>query len=69
METTPDTRVINVAVLVEDMSPKDLSRVLDLAFEDLDEIRQFTVEGYGWDGKRPWVPSFVPSGHGVGTAD
>ncbi len=37
--------VIKVAVLVTaDTRPKDLSNVLDLAFEDQDEILQFTIE-------------------------
>jgi hypothetical protein len=44
-----ETRVIKIAVLVTaDTRPKDLSRVLDVAFEDMDEVLQFTVEGYGW---------------------
>jgi hypothetical protein len=38
-----------VAVLVTaDTRPKDLSRVLDEAFEDWDAVLQFVVEGYGW---------------------
>jgi hypothetical protein len=47
----PTTHVIKVAVLVtDDIRPKDLSRhILDPAFEDVDEVLQFTVEGYGVD--------------------
>ena len=51
----PDTYVIKAAVLVTgDTRPKDLSRLLDIAFEDRDNILQFVVEGYGWpDGADP----------------
>jgi hypothetical protein len=47
-----DTRVIKVAVPVTATTqPKDLIRILDLAFEDWDDVVQFAVEDYGWDGK------------------
>jgi hypothetical protein len=50
MEVTPTTRVIKAAILVTaDTRPKDISRVLDEAFEDVDEVLQFVVEGYGWE--------------------
>jgi hypothetical protein len=46
------TKVIKVAVLVwENVWPKELSDVLDLAFADRDEVLEFKVEGYGWDGQ------------------
>jgi hypothetical protein len=44
---TSDLRVINVAVHVTaETRPKDLSHVLDEAFEDWDAVVEFTVEGY-----------------------
>jgi hypothetical protein len=50
-EYSTDTRVLRVAVRVTtDTRPKDLSHVLDAAFEDWDDVVQFTVEGHGWDG-------------------
>ena len=50
IEATPSTRVIKAAILVPaDTRPKDLSRALDIAFEDVDEVLQFVVEGYGWE--------------------
>lgn len=53
MKSATDTRVLKVAVRVAtDTRPKDLSRVLDTAFEDWDDVVQFTVEGYGWDGEQ-----------------
>lgn len=40
-----NSRVIKVAVLATaDTRPKDLSRVLDVAFEDWDAVLQFTVD-------------------------
>ena len=43
------TRAIKAAVLVADnVGPRDLSRVLDVAFEDVDDVLQFVVEGHGW---------------------
>lgn len=59
--------VIKVAVLVTaDTRPKDLSRWLDGAFEDVDEVLQFVVEGYGWDeGQEPteeWLMAGVIEG-------
>jgi hypothetical protein len=45
---TEQPRLIKVAVLVPaDTKPKDLGRVLDLAFEDRDEVLEFSVEGHG----------------------
>jgi hypothetical protein len=42
------THVIKVAVLVTTgFGPKDLSRVLDDALVDVDEVLQFVVEGCG----------------------
>jgi hypothetical protein len=44
------TRVIKIAVLVTaDVRPKDLPGFLDEAFEDVDEVLQFVVEGHGWE--------------------
>ena len=44
-----ETEVIKVAVLVTaDTRPKDLSRVLDVAFEGEDNVHRVLVEGYGW---------------------
>jgi hypothetical protein len=46
--TTRSVSVTKVAVLTPaDIRPKDLSRLLDVAFEDCDEVLQFVVEGYG----------------------
>ena len=51
MTDTPHTKVIHVAVLVSaDTRLKDLSHVLDDAFEYHPDILQFAVEGYGWPG-------------------
>jgi hypothetical protein len=48
--TAPATHVLKVEVLVTDeITPRGLSRILDVAFEDLGEVLQFTVEGYGVD--------------------
>jgi hypothetical protein len=53
VKTITDTRVLRVVVLVAtETRPKDLSRVLDAAFEDWDDVVQFAVEGYGWDGEQ-----------------
>jgi len=44
-----NTRVIKTAVLVTgETRPKDLSNLLDWAFEDCDAVLQFVVEGCGW---------------------
>ena len=51
MTDTPHTKVIRVAVLVSaDTRLKDLSHVLDDAFEYHPDILQFAVEGYGRPG-------------------
>jgi hypothetical protein len=53
MKTSTDTRVLRVEIEVTtETRPKDLSRVLDAAFEDWDDVVQFAVEGYGWDGEQ-----------------
>jgi hypothetical protein len=78
-----ETKVLNVAVLVRaDTRPKDLSRLLDVAFEGCDAVLQFVVEGHGWavdtDGTeaalmRSLVENAVsdlenpPNGHDLGT--
>jgi hypothetical protein len=50
IEVTPTTRVIKAAILVTaNTRPKDISRCLDEAFEDWDEVLQFVVEGAGWE--------------------
>ena len=60
------TRVIKVAILATaDTRPKDISRALDEAFEDRDEVLQFTVEGHGVDGieeatEETLMDAFVP---------
>jgi hypothetical protein len=69
MELT-DIRVINVGVLVTaDTRPKDLSRVLDQAFEDRDEVLQFVVEGYGWDSPGDKAISRYMNAHQCGEAE
>ena len=51
MTDTPHTKVIHVAVLVSaDTRLKDLSHVLDDAFEYHPDILQFAIEGYGRPG-------------------
>ena len=51
MTDTPHTKVIYVAVLVSaDTRLKDLSHVLDDAFEYHPDILQFAIEGYGRPG-------------------
>jgi hypothetical protein len=41
--------VIKVAVLgTLGLRPRDLSKILDAAFADQDEILQFVVDGHGW---------------------
>ena len=53
-------RFMKVAVLVAAKTrPKDLSRVLDEAFEGWDEVLEFVVEGYGWDGERDLGAEFA----------
>ena len=51
MTDTSHTKVIRVAVLVSaDTRLKDLSHVLDDAFEYHPDILQFAIEGYGRPG-------------------
>ena len=51
MTDRPHTKVIHVAVLVSaDTRLKDLSHVLDDAFEYQPDILQFAIEGYGRPG-------------------
>jgi hypothetical protein len=41
---------IQVAFLVDDhICPRELSRLIDVLVEDIREIRQFAVQGYGTD--------------------
>jgi hypothetical protein len=45
------TRMLKVAILVTDeiRRPKNLSNLLDVLFEEVDEVLQFVVEGEGWE--------------------
>ena len=48
MADMTETKVVQVAVLVTERTrPKDLSDLLDFAFEDDDDVLQFVVEGHG----------------------
>jgi hypothetical protein len=53
MSTVPDTHVFRVAVRVAaDVRPRQLSWILDLAFEDLGEIVAFSIEEEGSEVER-----------------
>jgi hypothetical protein len=57
---TTSVRFIKVAVLVTAKTrPKDLSQVLDEAFQSCDEVLEFVVEGHGWDGQRDLGAEFA----------
>jgi hypothetical protein len=46
-------RVLKVAVLVAaDVGSRDLGKGLSEAFSNGDEVLQFAVEGWGWDGEQ-----------------
>lgn len=48
-------QVIRAAVLIEDeMTAKQLSTLLDFAFEAVPQVIQFTVEGHGVDDISNW---------------
>ena len=65
-----ELQLVKVAVLMPaTYSPRDLSKLLDIAFMDVDWVFQFTVEGHGWEpGTEPTEESLL-AGAVEGTAD